>query len=101
MKIDIQDNNTQITVFLKGRLDTKASMECAPTFLKLAEQADKKITLDCEQLDYISSSGLRHFLMLAKKTHTAGGHLTVTHPQDDIKEVFKVTGFYKLLDIQE
>ena len=43
MKIDIQDNNTQITVFLKGRLDTKASMECAPTFLKLAEQADKKI----------------------------------------------------------
>lgn len=101
MKIDIRDTDGQITAMLKGRLDTKASMDYASSFIKLGEQASRQITLDCSQLDYISSSGLRHFLMLAKKTHTAGGHLTVTHPQDDIKEVFKVTGFYKLLDIQE
>ena len=100
MKIEIQESN-EITAFLIGRLDTKASVECAPTFEKLAEYAEKTITLDCSQLEYISSSGLRLFLSLAKKTNAAGGHLMVTHPKEDIKEVFKLTGFYKLIDIQD
>ncbi len=101
MKIDIQEVNGHLTAFLIGRLDTKASAECEPTFGKIAEHADSMITLDCSQLDYISSSGLRLFLALAKKTSIAGGHLTVTHPKEDVKDVFKLTGFYRLLDIVE
>ena len=66
MKIDIQESN-EITAFLIGRLDTKASVECASSFEKLSEYAEKTITLDCSQLEYISSSGLRLFLALAKK----------------------------------
>ncbi|MBP5277902.1 MAG: STAS domain-containing protein [Prevotella sp.] len=100
MKIDIKDSN-EITAFLIGRLDTKASVECAPTFDKLAEHADRTIMLDCSQLEYISSSGLRLFLSLAKKSSAAGGHLTVIHPKEDVKDVFKLTGFYKLLNIVE
>ena len=100
MKIDIQESD-KITAFLIGRLDTKASVECASSFERLSEYAEKTITLDCSQLEYISSSGLRLFLALAKKSNAVGSHIRVTHPQEVVKDVFKLTGFYKLLDIEE
>ena len=68
MKIDIKDSN-EITAFLIGRLDTKASVECAPTFDKLAEHADRTIMLDCSQLEYIrlvyAASGIAAAVLLA------------------------------------
>ena len=53
------------------------------------------------KLEYISSSGLRLFLALAKKSNAVGSHIKVTHPKEVVKDVFKLTGFYKLLDIEE
>lgn len=101
MKIEIQENSGIITATLKGRLDTVASEQIVPDFNNLLEQADKNIILDCEQMEYICSSGLRLFLTLGKKTDVSGGHLTVRHPNEETKKVFKLTGFYKLLDIEE
>ena len=88
------------TVELNGRLDTPAAVEAQKVFGVLLENADKEITIDCTELKYISSSGLRLFLMLRKETTTKGGHITIFNINDDIKEVFKITGFLNLFEIK-
>lgn len=100
MEIDIKKTDNGYHVNLVGRLDTPAAVEAQKDFGELIENADKKITIDCTELKYISSSGLRLFLMLRKETSAKGGHLTVINVNEDIKEVFKITGFLNLFEIK-
>lgn len=100
MKIDIKKTDNGYQVNLVGRLDTPAAVEAQKDFGELIENADQEITIDCTELKYISSSGLRLFLMLRKETSTKGGHLTVINVNEDIKEVFKITGFLNLFEIK-
>lgn len=100
MEIDIKKTDNGYQVNLVGRLDTPAAVEAQKDFGELIENADKKITIDCTELKYISSSGLRLFLMLRKETSAKGGHLTVINVNEDIKEIFKITGFLNLFEIK-
>ena len=98
MKLIIENGNPVI-VNLQGRLDTAAAAEVAPDFQALAEQAANHIILDCSQLDYISSSGLRLFLALRKESAAKGGKLQVRAINADIRQVFMMTGFISLFEI--
>lgn len=98
MKVIIE-NGTPVIVNLQGRLDTAAAAEIAQDFQALAEQAAKHIILDCSQLEYISSSGLRLFLALRKESAAKGGKLQVRAINADIRQVFMMTGFISLFEI--
>ena len=98
MKVIIENGNP-VVVNLQGRLDTAAAAEIAPDFQALAEQAAKHIILDCAQLEYISSSGLRLFLALRKESAAKGGKLQVRAINADIRQVFMMTGFISLFEI--
>ena len=98
MKLIIENGNPVI-VNLQGRLDTAAAAEVTPDFQALAEQAANHIILDCSQLDYISSSGLRLFLALRKESAAKGGKLQVRAINADIRQVFMMTGFISLFEI--
>lgn len=96
MTLEIQNNGEQIKGILAGRLDTAASMQFSADMEPLLENADKHILLDCEKLEFISSSGLRLFLSLRKATIAKGGDITITGVSPEIKQVFTITGFYSL-----
>ena len=98
MKVNIENGNP-VVVSLQGRLDTAAAVEVAPDFQALAEQAAQHIILDCAQLEYISSSGLRLFLALRKESAAKGGKLQVRSINADIRQVFMMTGFISLFEI--
>ena len=100
MDIDIQKNDNSYTVVLTGRLDTPAAVEAQKEFGVLMENAEQDITINCTELKYISSSGLRLFLMLRKETTAKGGQLKILNINDDIREVFKITGFLNLFEIK-
>ena len=74
----------------------KAQEEIVP----LLKNADKVITLDCTNLEYISSSGLRLLLTIRKEASAKGGKVIVEHINDEIKKVFMMTGFYNLFEIR-
>ena len=99
MNIIIEDEGNQVIARLTGRLDTAAAAEVASDFQALAEQAAKHIILDCSQLEYISSSGLRLFLTLRKESAAKGGKLQVRAINADIRQVFMMTGFISLFEI--
>ena len=99
MKITIENEGGTIVARFAGRLDTAASAEVLPTIQSLEEQADQHIVLDCTELEYISSSGLRLFLTLRKASSAKGGKLQVRSINADIRQVFMMTGFISLFEI--
>jgi anti-sigma B factor antagonist len=58
------------------------------------------ITLDCKDLEYISSSGLRLFLTIRKETAAKGGKVIIENISEEIKKVFMMTGFFNLFEIK-
>lgn len=100
MELEIINENDIITGNVRGRLDTLASSEFENDMKPLMEHADKHIILNCEGLDYISSSGLRLFLTLRKAVDAKGGRLTIRHINEEITNIFVLTGFINLFEIE-
>lgn len=100
MEVKITSGNSGITAKLIGRMDTPASQEIAPQMNALAEEASGTIILDCTELTYISSSGLRIFITLRKAAAAKGGKIIVRNISNEIRSVFMMTGFLNLFEIQ-
>ena len=100
MIFEINEQNGGYTATVSGRLDTPAAVKAQQEILPLLENADKAITLDCKDLEYISSSGLRLFLTIRKEVAAKGGTITIQNINEDIKKVFMMTGFFNLFDIR-
>ena len=100
MEIRIERQNTVVTVYLKGRLDTLAAQEVSKELESLTEDASGTIIMDCTEMSYISSSGLRIFLTLRKAAAEKGGKVIIRGISNDIRSVFMMTGFLNLFEIQ-
>lgn len=100
MIFNIQENNGGLLAKLTGRLDTPAAVKAQQEIEPLLRNADKELVLDCTDLEYISSSGLRLFLTLRKEAAAKGGKVVIEHISEDIKKVFMMTGFYNLFEIR-
>jgi anti-sigma B factor antagonist len=99
MIFDIKEQNEGMLATVSGRLDTPAAVKAQQEIDPLIQNADKVITLDCTNLEYISSSGLRLFLTIRKETSAKGGKVVIKNINDDIKKVFLMTGFFNLFEI--
>ncbi len=100
MIFDIQEQNGAMLAVVSGRLDTPAAVKAQQEITPLLENADKVITLDCTNLQYISSSGLRLFLTIRKESSAKGGKVIIENINDEIKKVFMMTGFFNLFEIK-
>jgi len=100
MTIEIKEENGGYTALMNGRLDTPAAVQAAKDIQPLMEHADKEITLNCTNLEYISSSGLPLFLSPRKDAASKGGKVIIENINDEIKKVFMMTGFYNLFEIK-
>jgi len=101
MEVKITEKDNVMIAALAGRLDTAVSQEVATTLQPLIDNADKTLVLDCKDLAYISSSGLRIFLTVRKAAAAKGGKVIVRDITPEIRQVFMMTGFLNLFEIQE
>lgn len=100
MTTTITESGNQLIAQFIGRLDTAAAVQTAEDVKPLMEAANREIILDCSQLEYISSSGLRIFLSVRKEAATHGSKVIVRDINADIRQVFMMTGFISLFEIQ-
>ena len=100
MIFEVKENNEKVRATVSGRLDTPSAVSAQQEITPLLENADKEIILDCSNLEYISSSGLRLLLTIRKEAAAKGGKVIVKDINDDIKKVFMMTGFYNLFEIK-
>lgn len=90
----------QIVISLIGRLDTAASQDVSKELEGLKTEASKTMILDCTELSYISSSGLRIFLTLRKTASAQGGRVIIRGLSNEIRSVFVMTGFLSLFEFE-
>jgi anti-sigma B factor antagonist len=99
MKTTFKVENNEYVMYLEGRLDTAASSQAEKELRVLYDCEGRDIILDCTNLQYISSSGLRLFLGLIKKARPKGSHVYLTGVSDDLRQVFDETGFTALFEM--
>ena len=98
LKIEKKLEEDTLFVALEGWLDTAAAPELENALRDSLDEVNE-LVLDFEKLEYIASSGLR-VLLYAHKAMLGKGGMKVIHVRDEIQEIFDVTGFTDILNIE-
>lgn len=84
---------------LTGPVKTPDHAVLQRKLMDIIESGTRTLVLDCTKLTYISSSGLRIWLMTLKKITAAGGQLRIAGLQETVREVFVIAGFTSIFTI--
>ncbi|MBO4719558.1 MAG: STAS domain-containing protein [Prevotella sp.] len=95
-KITLSEQTEKLVFILVGDLDNAASPEAARGFEPVFERTDCNVLIDCTELNYISSSGLRILLNLYKHTHANHHWVTLKGMSNEVREVLVLGGFLQL-----
>lgn len=98
LKISMTKDKEEYTLLLNGRLDTITSPVLDAKINEVIGDA-KKLILDLSELDYISSAGLR-VLLGALQSMENKGEMVVRNLTASVSEVFELTGFARLFNIE-
>ncbi len=93
MQTTIQEQDGNVVAILHGSLDTAAVPETEAAMSPLSDTGGKDIIIDCTDLQYISSGGLRLFLGILKKAEEHGVSVFIKGISNDVRAVFAMTGF--------
>lgn len=98
MEITIE-HGKEMVIHFKGRLDTVSSLDVSKK-LEKEEIKEELVIFDMKETEYISSAGLRLLISLKKTLAQENKSLEIHSLNDVCKEVFKVTGFDKVLTVK-
>ena len=101
MKVTITEQDGRMVAALSGDLDNSVCDEVRKAIEPLIQQNDKDVVIDCEELNYISSSGLRILLSVYNHQRTTGHRSILACMQGHVKEVLKTVGFLSFFDTEQ
>lgn len=99
MEVKIENLENKTMVVLSGRLDTTNADKFQQDIAPLMQGEAPDIEIDCTDMEYTSSQGLRMFLMLQKSVTARKGNLVMRNMKPNVKEVFDITGFSNIIRI--
>lgn len=100
MKAKIEEIGGKYVATLEGEMDTAAALEVEETLKPLYTSDGKDVIIDCTKLEYIASSGLRILISILKGAKSTGSHVVMRGVNDDIKNVFNLTGFTSIFEFE-
>lgn len=95
MQISTVKVGTATVALLEGRLDTITAAGAEQQLLELLREGD--LVADLASVPYMSSMGLRVLLKAAKTAKSAGVAFSVCGTQANVREVFEISGFNKII----
>jgi len=98
MTITKKINGTEVVLSLQGILNV-SSVKQLDTELESCIDTATRLVFDMEELEYVSSAGLRT-LLAAQKKMTGKGTLILRHPNSVVMETLTMTGFSKIMTIE-
>ncbi len=99
MQISVKTTNEVKILAFEGKLDTGTSPDAQQQLTRLIEAGGNRFLVNFEQLDYISSSGLRVLLTTAKQLKGVDGELRICNPNEVVREVFEISGFTTIFKV--
>ena len=100
MNAKLEEIDGKYVATLEGELDTAAAVEVEEILKPLYTSDGKDVIIDCTNLEYIASSGLRILISILKGAKTTGSQVVMRGVNDDIKNVFKLTGFISIFEFE-
>ena len=88
-----------VIVGLSGKLDATTAKTFEEKIFAEIDSGDRRFVIDLSQLEYVSSSGLRVFLLAAKRLHSAAGKIVLCSLKEHVRQVFDLAGFSSILSI--
>ncbi|MDD6819672.1 MAG: STAS domain-containing protein [Prevotella sp.] len=99
-KFTVTQNSPEILAMeMNGELNTVAAQDLQEEIESLQKDMVKPILIDVTRLNYISSTGLRIFMIIKKTANANGQTVTLKGLNDIVEKVFKMTGFDKMFEI--
>lgn len=99
MNVTINQQDGKIFVMLDGRIDSTNADQFQQDIAPLMEGDRPDIDIDCTNMTYTSSQGLRVFLLLQKSVMARKGKMVMRNMNPLVKEVFDITGFSNIITI--
>ncbi|MBR3492423.1 MAG: STAS domain-containing protein [Bacteroidales bacterium] len=99
MDITINKLEQKTYVVLDGRVDSTNADQFQKDVAPLMEGENLDIDIDCTNMTYTSSQGLRVFLLLQKSLMSRNGKMVLRNMNPRVKEVFDITGFSNIITI--
>ena len=100
MKTTIQEIDGKIVATLSGELDTAAAPQAQIDLQPLLESKGKDIVIDCTELEYIASSGLRLLLGILKDAKEVGSRVVLKNVNEVVRDVLDLTGFVSIFEFE-
>ena len=100
MEINKKKENDVCELGIAGRLDTTTAPQLEDELRELFTHGEKSLVLDLQELDYVSSAGLRVLLFAQKSVNATEGKMVLKNVKPEIMEVFDITGFTDILNIK-
>ena len=100
MKIETRESQGIQIVAFEGNLDTNTSPEAESKINELIDAGKQQLLVNFEQLNFISSAGLRILLATVKKLNASGGELRICSLNATVQEVFDISGFVTILSVK-
>ena len=98
MEIAEVKKNGVLVLSVAGRVDASNAASLEQKILAVIAAGESRLVIDCAQLEYISSAGLRVLLIAAKRLSTSG-KLGVAALNNRIRDVFDIAGFSSIFEI--
>ena len=99
MEVKFNKQDSTLNVVISGNIDTVTAPELDSQLQENITDV-KDLILDFAAVDYISSAGLRVILMANQQMEDVDGNMTVKNVNEDVRDVFEMTGFDSLLNLE-
>jgi anti-sigma B factor antagonist len=99
MELTETRNERYVVVGIRGRLDTTNYTTLENRLVGLIGEKTQNIVVDCRELEYVSSSGLRVLLLALKMITLDGGKFILCSLKENIREIFEISGFTSIFTI--
>lgn len=100
MKTTVKELDGRLVAVLTGELDTASAAETEAALKPLFESTGKDLVLDCTDLQYIASSGIRILVNLLKAAKAKGDQVVLKNVNEVIRDVLELTGFVSYFDFE-
>ena len=100
MNAEKKQTGSELLIKISGNIDSNTAPNLN-TFINESLEGIESLILDFEKVDYISSAGLRVLLSIFKGLAAKGGTMIVRKPNQDVMDIFVMTGFDTILNIEK
>lgn len=100
MYIRMLREKSRIVLEVTGRIDAVSASDFQEQSLSALDDCDQMLLFDCSAVEYVSSAGLRSFLVIAKIAAAKNISVVLCNLQNIVREVFEISGFDSFFEVR-